>query len=411
MQTVVSSSDMRWCDATTIRAFGVPGLLLMDRAGTSAAHVLLSRFAPLADRPVTIVCGGGNNAGDGFVVARVLANHGARVTVVLCAPPGRLRGDAAAHFALLRREVRSLGKCLTITSPLKNRSRSAVPPALVVDALFGTGFTGTPRGAHAAAIAWMNAARAPVASLDIPSGIDATTGCAAGEAVHASTTVTFGLLKTGLLLNEGRDHAGHVVCVDIGIPRAVTNDKRLRSRLVERQDVESLLPARPHRLHKYSAGKVLIIAGSRGYTGAASLATLGALRSGAGAVVLAHPEAVHAVLARKLTEPILVPLPSTSDGTFSPDVADALADRFEWADAVVIGPGLGRTQATAELLMRVLERYRGPTVIDADALSMLAELNSRRRVGRDWILTPHAGEFARLAQTKAEDAENDRVGS
>jgi NAD(P)H-hydrate epimerase len=409
MLTVVSAAEMRRCDETAIRRFKIPGLLLMDRAGMAAAHWLLRHFSPLRDRNVLIVCGPGNNGGDGFVVARTLANHGARVTVVLVARTSALRGDAASHFSLLQREARALPGRLSIVPFGRASAHSTSPPALVVDALFGTGFHGKPRGTAARAIEWINGLGAPVASLDIPSGVNATTGVAEGAAVRASATVTFGLLKTGLLLNAGRERSGHVTCVDIGLPSAVSGDRRLRTRMVQQSDLSIVLGPRPHRLHKYSAGKVLLIAGSKGYTGAATLAALSALRTGAGAVVVAHPESIHPVLARKLTEPILQPLPSSSDGSFAPEALPAVLERCTWADAVVVGPGLGRSSSAAAFLEGLLDRCERPTVIDADALTLMAEFGRRGWYGKDWILTPHAGEFGRLAGLTAEGAESDRV--
>ncbi len=409
MLTVVTSSEMRSCDHATIRRFKVPGLLLMDRAGTAAAHWLLKHFSPLQNKPVVVVCGPGNNGGDGFVVARVLANHGASVRVVLVSSAASLQGDAAKHFVLLREEARAHGERLRIVTLASARVARGEAPALVVDALFGTGFTGKPRGVAARAIAWMNGLGGPIASLDIPSGVNGTTGVAEGPAVRAAATVTFGMLKTGLLLNDGRERSGHVTCVDIGLPTAVTNDRAFRTRLVQNSDLASVLGPRPHQIHKYAAGKVLLIAGSRGYTGAATLAALGALRSGAGAVVVAHPESIHAVLARKLTEPILQPLPSSDDGSFAPAALPAILERCAWADAVVIGPGLGRSSSVMEFLEGVLDRCERPLVIDADALTMLAELDRRKWQGRDWILTPHAGEFGRLSGVSAKAIEADRV--
>lgn len=409
MLTVVSSTEMRWCDETAIRRFKIPGLLLMDRAGTAAAHWLLKHFSPLDGRTVVVVCGPGNNGGDGFVASRILANHGAVVRVALTSPATALRGDAARHFDLLRREARELGDRLTI-QPFQRLRRSIVsPPVLVVDALFGTGFHGRPRGVPLQAIEWMNGLGAPIASLDIPSGVNATTGVAEGVSIAAVATVTFGLLKTGLLLHDGRDRAGHVTCVDIGLPRAMTSDRRLRTRLVQATDLGTVLGPRPHRIHKYTAGKVLLVAGARGTTGAATMAALGALRVGAGAVVVAHPDAIYPVLARKLTEPVLQPLPSSADGTLTPLALPAVLERCAWADVVVVGPGLGRSASVLEFLEGLFDGCKRPMVVDADALTALADLDRRSWKGRDWTLTPHAGEFSWLCGETAEAIEADRV--
>ena len=287
MTTVVSVEEMRWCEARTMSRFGVPGLLLMDRAGSGAARRILDRFALPAGSTVDVVCGKGNNAGDGFVVARLLARNNLAVRVLLTSPADQLRGDAAAQFRMTRAEAGATSSGLRILSFSAIVKRPSGVPALIIDALFGTGFTGEPRAEMARGIEWMNAPGVPIAALDIPSGLDATTGIAAKRCVRASLTVTFGLKKTGLLVGDGPDTSGQVETVDIGLPAAVCRDPRLKTFEFSAGDATRALSLRPRRLHKYSAGKVLVIAGSSGYSGAAVLCGTGALRSGAGAVVMA----------------------------------------------------------------------------------------------------------------------------
>jgi len=413
MQPVVSSEQMRWCDETTISRAGIPGLLLMDRAGTTAAHRILLAFPPSSRTVVPILCGKGNNAGDGFVIGRTLAEHGYEVHVVLTAPRSALTGDAATQFGILRRVAALPDSNITILS--FSAFKRSVPghPALVVDAVFGTGFRGVPRGIPRAAIGWMRNIKAPVVSVDVPSGIDASTGTADGMHVSADMTITFGLLKSGLLLNEGREHSGHVICVDIGIPSGIVRKVRKAGHLIGQADVRALLPKRPKKLHKYTAGKVLMVAGSKGYTGAAHLASQAALRSGAGAVVLMVPESIYPIMARKHTDEVVHAVPATPGGTFGDDSVREVVRKLAWADVLCIGPGLALNDATTRFLEAVLTRRTGPAVIDADALSIVARSRILRPLvrSRDWILTPHAGEFDRFVSIGSGEIERTRIES
>ena len=404
---------MRWCDETTISKARIPGLLLMDRAGTAAAHLILNSYPPSSDASVAVVCGKGNNGGDGFVIARVLADHGYQVVVVLTGTVKALAGDAAKQCDILRRVARLPGsdlRIVTFASFVKERHAGF---SVVVDAVFGTGFQGAPRGVPKRAIEWMRGQRSPVVAVDIPSGIDATTGTASGSYVPADMTVTFGLIKTGLLLNEGRENAGHVVCVDIGIPNGVVRTLRNAVHLVEHSDIRALLPRRPRRLHKYAAGKVLVLAGSPGYTGAANLASHGALRAGAGAVMLMTPDSIYPIMARKRTDEIVQPVPSGNSGTFGPASVQHVIAKLAWADVVLIGPGLSLNEETTRFVEAILTERKGPVVIDADALTIVARSRSLRAKLRthDWILTPHTGEFDRFVSLGSHVIEQNRISS
>ena len=410
MQPIVTAEEMRWCDERTIGRVGVPGLLLMENAGRSVVDLLDQSFAPLAGKHVVVVCGKGNNGGDGFVAARHLSAAGTRTTVLLAAPPSTLRGDAKTNLVLLQRVARDKRNALRIRRASPRILQELEPPDLIVDALFGTGFTGDVRGSAEALIAWMNEQDAPVLAVDIPSGVNGTTGRAGGMAVEATATVTFGLLKSGLVLNDGREAAGRIYVSDIGIPRAVVEEGGFATMLAEGADVRARLPKRPFNAHKYSTGKVLVIAGSRGYTGAAALCATSALRSGAGAVMLLTPDAVYPILARKLTEVIVRPLPSTREGTAALIGEPQIREHLAWADVVVLGPGLSQHEEVRELVRRLIERIKGPLLLDADGLNAVAAIGTRllERSKADILLTPHAGEFARLSGKTAEEIETMR---
>ncbi len=412
MQTVVTAEQMRWCDERTI-AMGVPGLLLMENAGRSVVDLLHEQFGPMQGAHVVVICGKGNNGGDGFVIARHLCVSGVHVSVLMTAAPQEYRGDAKTNLSILREFARDGRNRLQIRRASPSALRSLAEPDLVIDALFGTGFAGVPRRPQRFLIDWMNQQTAAVVAVDVPSGADATTGRCVGASVDASMTVTFGLLKSGLLLNEAREASGRVYVADIGIPPSVVDQGKFRTWLSEQEDVRPLLPRRPFNANKYTTGKVLIIAGSRGFTGAASLAATAALRSGAGAVMLLTPESVYPVLARKLNEAIVRPLPCADDGAVNTQALDVIRTHLDWADVVLLGPGLSLQGNVTAVVSAILGEYHGNLVLDADALSVVASAGASllKRSKAKISLTPHSGEFARLTGMGPRDIETDRVES
>ena len=403
---------MRWCDETAIRSFGIPSLLLMENAGKGSADAIARFFGPLKDCSIVVACGKGNNGGDGFVVARHLLNHGAIVTVVLLASGRELKGDARRNFEILSAILKQFPKRVQIKK-FTEKSLSGLKVDLVVDALLGTGFSGAIRSPLSGMIDWINRQKVPVVSLDIPSGINGTTGMMANKAVAAQRTVTMGAIKTGLLCNQGREHAGDVEVIDIGIPAGVYASRNLRTFLIESGDVAAVLPRRKLTAHKYSVGKVFILAGSTGFTGAAALAAFAALRSGAGAVLLGTPETVYPILAKKLSEAIVVPLPATQSGSLSMAGIRQIEERIRWADVTVIGPGLSQNAETVEVVAQLAATGKGKMLIDADGLNAIARSGVRllRKSGREIIVTPHSGEFSRLAGIDASEVDARRVES
>jgi ADP-dependent NAD(P)H-hydrate dehydratase / NAD(P)H-hydrate epimerase len=325
---------------------------LMDVAGSAVAEHALRAF-PYARR-FTAVCGSGSNGGDARIAAARLREAGRTVHVVDAKPED---------------EEKELGT-----------------PDVVVDGLFGTGFHGAPRPAAATLIERMNALGAPIVSVDIPSGVDASTGETAGAAVRASTTITFHAPKVGLHVGPGRFHAGEVVVVDIGLePLATAN------RLVRKEILRAVPTRRPWDT-KYTAGTVVLVGGSRGLTGAACLAAEAAFRAGAGYVAVAAPASALPVLETRLLEAVKRPLPEDGAGTLAPDALEPILELAERAHAVALGPGLGRTDGTRELVRSLLARLEVPVVVDADGLFGLERFERAAAT----VLTPHAGELGRL---------------
>lgn len=389
------AAAMREADRRASERHAMPSILLMERAGLATAQAVLERFP--RRRAAWVLVGPGNNGGDGMVVARHLAEAGWSVRAL--APGGR--EPAGADSAAMVAVAGSLG---IRVQPLGD----ARPPAdaVVVDALLGTGASGRPRGAVGAAIDWLMACGAPIVAVDIPSGLDADTGVAAGPCARAALTVTYHGDMVGLAVAPGRDHAGEVVVADIGIPSAVALEPaawRAGEAVCER------LPPRAAGADKYAAGAVLVVAGSPGLTGAACLAARATLRAGAGLVVVAVPEAVRPEVAGQLLEVMTAGVPD-QDGHLAPASVDGLVAQSGRVAAVAVGPGLGRRPATTAALGQLLARLPQPVVLDADALWHLAEA-PHLLAGRTapTVVTPHAGEAARLLGWDRGEVERERL--
>ncbi len=333
--------------------------VLMERAGTGVAEVVLERFPGR----VAVVCGGGNNGGDGKVCARVLRERGREVVLV----------DGFGD----------LGE-----------------PDVIVDALLGIGLKDAPREDVARMIERINTAGKPVVAVDVPSGVNASTGEVPGDAVQASVTVTFGAAKVGLAVAPGRFHSGSVVVQSIGLEPAGHEHSLVTGAILAE------IPRRTAASSKYRAGSVLVVGGSRGFTGAPMLAALAAFRAGAGYVTVAAPESSLPVLEATLLEAVKRPLPEDSGGRLLPRAADAVLEAAERADAVVLGPGLGRTDGTRGLVRLLLEQIPVPVVLDADGLWELEPFEER---SAPTVLTPHAGELGHLLEAEPSEIDAHRL--
>lgn len=414
MSPVLTADAMRAADEETIRDFGIASTTLMETAGRAVAASVADELAllrPGADEHVCIVCGTGNNGGDGLVAARALHESGFASTVVITGGTDRLSPDASHNLTLLRTLVHN-GAAIDIRHEENGDDDVVIPSSapVIVDALLGTGVRGPARSPAAAWISAMNGHRAATIAVDVPSGIDATTGRVGGVAVRAQTTVTFGAIKTGLLLNDGPALAGRVRVAPIGIPRHVL-EKRTRDRgcaaLITRDDV--VLPERPANAHKYTSGLLYALCGSVGMTGAAVLALESAMRVGAGAARCATGARSQPVLAERFTEVVTEPLEEDDDGLVADAAAIGVLQGADRASAVLIGCGCGRSPGTVDTIRRVLDELDRPAVIDADGLYALrGDPQAALRNSRDrWILTPHRREFERL--TGKESDWDDRI--
>ncbi len=409
---VTTAAEMRRMDTLTIERFGVPGAVLMERAGTGAAAILLDRFPHIRKHGVVVLAGKGNNGGDGFVVARVLKKRRVRVEVVLAAPPSAIRGDALVK---LKAWQRAGGKAQQVTAErLEPLARALGRAGCVVDALFGTGLAGEVTGLPAELIAMVNAAGLPTVALDIPSGLDADRGVPLGTAIEAELTIAFAAPKIGTLVHPGARYAGEVAVVDIGIPDEAVREVGPKIEAVAAADAARMLRPRDPEAHKGSHGHLAIIAGGLGKTGAAILAARAATRAGAGLVTVGCPAVVLPTIANGILEAMTFPLPDDGAGGLAFDAPHAYDALLDGKRAALVGPGIG-TNAGREALVRALVTTRSlPLVIDADGLNCLAAIgprHARPANGAPMILTPHPGEMARLTPQATDEIQHDRLAA
>ncbi len=406
MIRVATAAEMQALDRRAATECGISSLLLMENAGAETVHEMLGAFPAVRRSRVLILCGRGNNGGDGFVVARRLLGRGVVVRTMLLARREAVQGDARTNLDILH----TLG-----AAPSEVTDASAVRDALgsadlVVDALLGTGAQGPARGLTAETIECVNQAARPVVSVDIPSGLGADAPEPPGPAIRAALTVTFVLPKRSLVLFPAAAHAGAVRVADIGIPRSLWADAVTEMGVLEAADVAPAFPVRDAAAHKGTFGHVLLIAGSVGKTGAAALAALGALRVGAGLATVAVPASVHDIMENKLTEAMTVPVPETDARTVAREALGALMGLAEGKDAVAIGPGLGTHPSTQALVRDLVARLRIPMVVDADGINALAGAGDiLRRAGAPVVLTPHPGECSRLLAVPVAEIVRERI--
>lgn len=393
---IVTAEQMRNIDRLTIDKYGIPGSVLMERAGLSVAEKVKALFD---EKKVIVLAGGGNNGGDGIAAARNLHNWGWHVRVLLMLREDKLSPDCLSQYRMAKHSGVSIEFKRGVTEKDLHGS-------LVIDALLGTGINKDVTSFMADVIRFLNAADVNIVAVDIPSGISSDSGQIMGAAVQADYTVTFGLPKIGHILYPGAQYAGHLYVEDIGFPEELLSAESLGFETIDKESVSLLLPERPGYSHKGDYGHVMVIAGSLGKTGAALMTARACLRTGAGLVTIGIPETLVDVFQSRVTEEMVLPLPDTGKGTFSSRAYDQIRNFLETnADVLAIGPGITADEETANLLKKILETVTVPMVIDADAINVLAgRKDLLRKVKAPVILTPHAGEMARLLSSVAVNA-------
>ena len=397
---VATREIVREIDRLTIKEHGVPGLQLMENAGRATADVILDNFT-YAEK-VAIFAGGGNNGGDGFVIARHLLSEGIKVDTYILSDTKKYKGDALTNL----KELKKIGgNIIELNEDLRRYKKADI----IVDAIFGTGLDREVTGFYKKAIDFINSQGVPTVAVDLPSGLDSNTGQPLGTSILADVTVTFVLPKIGISIYPGVEYAGEIYVADISTPKFLEDD--IPYELLLSESVSNILEPRYQDTHKGTYGHLFIIAGSPGKSGAATLSAMGAQRSGTGLITVGVPKSLNPIIEQKTTEAMTEPLPETALETFGEvSIERTLEIIKERKTAVAIGPGISTTNETREFLHEVIRNCEVPMLIDADAITLVADnpgiLNEAKA---PVVLTPHPGEMSRLARISTEDVQADRI--
>jgi NAD(P)H-hydrate epimerase len=406
---VLNTQQMREADRRTIDEIGIPSVVLMENAGRQAVAAMEAAFEGIAHSRVGVLCGRGSNGGDGFVVARTLVQRGIETIVFLLGSVSDVRGDARTNLEILGRIGLTVVE-VTSAQEWELHFSEVSECDLIVDAMLGTGFHGSLTGLLETVVADVNDLAVPVVAIDLPTGLSADTHETDGTAIVAAMTVTLAAPKIPLVLPPADKHAGDLVIADIGIPLPLLDEvDGPYVELLTRERMRDLVSVRAPESHKGDFGRVLIVAGSVGKTGAAHLAALGAIRAGAGLVTVAAPKSCVPVIASMAAEYMTVPLDETPAGTVDFAALDRVLDLK--ADVIAIGPGLGTEPSTAAFIQGLVERAGVPLVLDADALNAFSGDPDRliARDGVEVVITPHPGEMARLLNRSIDAVQKDRL--
>lgn len=388
---ILSSREARLVDGHTMISLGITGESLMGRAGFAVGEKAKEMLVMHGGKRVVIVCGKGNNGGDGYAAAAGLQQFDTEISLLSTAARKEIAGDAR----IFHDRCVELG--ISIEYDVKAEEADLAYYDLIIDGLLGTGTKGSVRPAAAAWIDKINMAKGPVLAVDIPSGVCSDSGQVLGKAVRADATVTMGFLKQGLVMNPGADLAGEITLADIGYPAEAFGVLDYEKKQIPESLAQEYLSRPPSDTYKHRQGKVLVLAGSRGFTGAGCLASEAALRGGAGLVIAGVPESLNAIFETKLTEVITAVVPDNGTGRFNPDSIKYLESYFEWCHAIAIGPGVGTEPDVQQFMKTVFKEISRPFVIDADALRVFqGSLNLFKEIKEEFIVTPHYGEAASL---------------
>ena len=415
---VTSFNQMKEIDRIAIEEYGIKGLSLMENAGRAVSQNAEEMLAEIerGNRSVLIVCGKGNNGGDGFVAARHLLNSkyvkDMDIKVAFLGNIRDIKGDAKTNFDIIKEMGADIFEIFELKQ-LQKAKHIFSHTGLVIDAIFGTGLRSPVRGVALEVIKFINMLKSnKVLSVDLSSGLYEGFDEKRDVCIQADRTVTFGLPKKELLIYPGVRFTGKLIIQDIGLPKKLLTDPELKLNLMTHSELSSLIPKRPVNSHKGTFGHVFIIAGSRGLTGAAALASLGALYSGTGLVTLGIPESLNSIMEIKLTEVMTKPLAETPDGSLSKKAKKEILDFSSRVDVVAIGPGVSKNSETSSLILELLESLEKPVVIDADGINALAgRVSILKKRKHPTIITPHPGEMARLIDENVSQISSDRIGT
>jgi NAD(P)H-hydrate epimerase len=408
---LVTANEMQQMDRQTIESFGIPGRVLMENAGRGATRFFLEQFSDLKNKRIGVIAGRGNNGGDGFVIARYLAQSGVAVQVYLLAARSQVRGDAAANLKLLKPLEIPVIEIMDEKSFSAHRSNLA-DLDVWIDAILGTGLKSDVKGYFQSVIEFINALNKPVFAVDIPSGLNSDTGQPCGVCIRAHATATFGFAKPGHMTYPGAGYTGVLEIVDIGIPPYIVAAVGPKQFLLTADLIKSYMTPRTEDAHKGTTGHLLVVAGSPGKTGAAVMTSMAALRVGAGLVTLGIGQSLNAVVEPQMLEAMTVQLPEGRNGALGESAFDAIQELMPGKRCLAIGPGLGQASETKKLVRKIIEESQIPVVVDADGINNLAgQLQILKKARVPIILTPHPGEMARLLDVGTDKIQQERINS
>ena len=409
---LVTAGEMQEMDRQTIATHGIPGLELMENAGRGATRVLLDQFGDQVRAGVGIFCGKGNNGGDGFVIARCLAEKGIDVSVYLLAKIAALKGDAAANLErLVPLDIQVIE--IPDEDTFSKTKPSLSDYGLLVDAILGTGLTSDVKGLFETVINFINTLNrtgSAVFAVDIPSGLNADTGQPCGTCIRAQGTATFGLAKIGHFTYPGAEYTGTLEIIDIGIPGSIVQAVGPKQYLLTSQQIRNYFKPRSADTHKGRTGHLLVIAGSPGKTGAAAMTAMSAMRAGAGLVTLGIAESLNPILETQALEVMSAPLPENQNGVLGNSALKDIKKMEAGKTCLAIGPGIGQAEETRSLVKKIINQSQIPVVIDADGLNNIAgQTQLLKKIKCPAVLTPHPGEMARLMDVTPAEVQQNRL--
>ena len=406
---LVTANEMQLIDRRTIESFGIPGRILMENAGRGATRFFFKQFSDFKNKRIGVIAGRGNNGGDGFVVARYIAQSGADVKVYLLATSNRVGGDAAANLKLLKPlnipliEIPDESSFSAYQSEMEDCD-------IWIDAILGTGLKSDVKGYFQTVIDFINALNQPVFAVDIPSGLNSDTGKPCGTCIRASATATFGFAKPGHMIHPGAGYTGALEIVDIGIPPYIVQTVAPKQFLLTADLIKSYVTPRVEDAHKGTTGHLLVVAGSPGKTGAASMTSVSALRAGAGLVTLAIGQSLNSVLETQMLEAMTAPLPESKEGALGESAFGVIQKLMSGKKCLAIGPGLGQALETRKLVHKIILESQIPVVVDADGINhLVGRMQILKKAHVPIILTPHPGEMARLLDVNVGNIQQDRI--
>lgn len=407
---LVTPEQMKAVDAYTINDYGIPGLLLMENAASAVVSEAVSMLGGCKGKRFVALAGIGNNGGDAFAAARLLHCRGAIACVYLVGSKSGVSGDALTNLTILEKmgiQVIELSGEKGLGMLCSDMERAQ----LILDGIFGTGLSREVSGLAESVIREANASGKPILSIDIPSGVDGLNGTVKGVCINAATTVALCLPKTGLALHPGCEYTGRLITVDIGIPACVIDRLEIHTELIDAQMVSQLIPRRISNSNKGDYGKVLLVTGSTGMTGSGCLASMAALRSGAGLVYAGVPKSLAHIYGSQLTEPIILPLEDNESGCLAVESGAQIFTHMNRMSVAAIGPGLTAADSITVIVEKIIRESTIPLILDADALNAISNnTDILKKLTVQAVVTPHPGEMARLTGLRISDVQADRMG-